>query len=697
MPTSRFAEFKKDFFKVVEAFGLTRTEAREQHYARNDNQSSSIGYVDVLMGNYTKMSDEKSAFHRLNKPWDNGDAYTTNANNSKWVSAQGFEEYVFRYVGSPQKGGFELVTSSLNQGTYNYKPTGQGWFSFSNTKHMWQDVAPWILWGNSKADARNWTAEDRYNETIAAAGFDLWNLSDGVAMVLYDFDPDLQRNGGGGDDLRTALRHEEFFNGRAGSDTVSYSASKWAVAADLSKGKGYDGHAKGDVYKNIENLTGSKWGDILIGDGGANDLRGEGGRDTLIGLGGRNHLYGGDENDKIYGGSQKDMIEGGEGNDTIYGDYVLVGEPHGKDEIKGGKGHDWVQAGGNDDIVDGGNGKDELYGGVGDDEIRGGKKDDFIDGEEGNDTLIADGGRDTLYGGEFEEVGEGNDTFIFEAKAGSKAYGEDGDDMFVIEKGYNHFIDGGDGYDIVDLRGLVLDRLDPTNFENIEEIWVDDVLITPVSLNLSAVKVYGRHAIHTSTGGQLFGNAPITFEEGGSITVTLSQPLPSGVSSGDLVMTNDKIEIGDPNILPYKEGVQFYGLLEKASNISSSTAFVNVSARYGERYSKFILDDEGYFDGIAELEILSASRTVSVLAQAAANSITHELHFATQSYASLDGYINGVSLSPRGPSATVGISGPVVDGVNREEETAVSVRFHSDTAPVILPAMDLTSVDFFFS
>jgi Ca2+-binding RTX toxin-like protein len=73
-------------------------------------------------------------------------------------------------------------------------------------------------------------------------------------------------------------------DGGAGSDTASYATSTAGVTVSLVAGAvNTGGDAAGDVLTNIENLTGSAFNDVLIGNTGANVLTGGAGNDTLTG------------------------------------------------------------------------------------------------------------------------------------------------------------------------------------------------------------------------------------------------------------------------------------------------------------------------------------------------------------------------------------------------------------------------------
>ena len=132
----------------------------------------------------------------------------------------------------------------------------------------------------------------------------------------------------------------------------------------------------------IENLTGSAYNDLLIGDSNANVLDGGKGDDYLKGGGGADTLEGGDGSDTIaYGdlniGVYVSLYSGAAFNGTASGDQFdsienLTGSYHGDmlegDEyvntINGLSGDDVLQGYGDADTIDGGDGIDTvIYGG----------------------------------------------------------------------------------------------------------------------------------------------------------------------------------------------------------------------------------------------------------------------------------------------------------------------------------------------
>ena len=102
-------------------------------------------------------------------------------------------------------------------------------------------------------------------------------------------------------------------------DTANYYDSTEGVTVDLAAGTGMGGTAAGDTLTNIENVQGSKYGDMITGDDEANDLFGWLGDDTLTGGDGKDMLRGHMGDDSLAGGAGDDWLRGGAGADKLYG------------------------------------------------------------------------------------------------------------------------------------------------------------------------------------------------------------------------------------------------------------------------------------------------------------------------------------------------------------------------------------------
>jgi Ca2+-binding RTX toxin-like protein len=115
---------------------------------------------------------------------------------------------------------------------------------------------------------------------------------------------------------------------------VFYDASfpisgNFAIRADLINLSSNQGDAAGDTYSSIENLEGSSFDDILLGNNNTNIIRGN----HYPGLSGNDELHGRGGNDKLFGNNGNDTLYGDSGNDTLYGGAGI-------DEMRGGTGND---------------------------------------------------------------------------------------------------------------------------------------------------------------------------------------------------------------------------------------------------------------------------------------------------------------------------------------------------------------------
>ena len=164
-------------------------------------------------------------------------------------------------------------------------------------------------------------------------------------------------------DMFNAATDTMVMNWRAGgADTGATAARPTAVEADDATKKSY---AEGDILASIENVTGSRSADKIIGGAVPNVIKGGGGNDTLSGAGGNDKLHGGAGNDTLGArpeipatdlNGDGDTTDPGEalqsaltdaGNDMMYGDA-------GNDKLYGGAGNDTLVGGAGDDDLSGG-------------------------------------------------------------------------------------------------------------------------------------------------------------------------------------------------------------------------------------------------------------------------------------------------------------------------------------------------------
>lgn len=165
-------------------------------------------------------------------------------------------------------------------------------------------------------------------------------------------------------------------------------------------------------------LTGSDWGDTMMGGDGADQIYGRGGdnllrggygNDTIGSDNGRDYISGGNGNDELWSGGGDDTVVGGTGSDQLYGGDgadILRGEA-GLDNLWGGRNDDLLWGGGERDWLNGEAGSDRLRGEAGDDDLNGGADEDFLWGGEDNDRLWGSLGTNHLWGG------DGADQFMF--------------------------------------------------------------------------------------------------------------------------------------------------------------------------------------------------------------------------------------------------------------------------------------------
>lgn len=262
------------------------------------------------------------------------------------------------------------------------------------------------------------------------------NALDGVTNgndVIWGYGGNDWIYGLNGNDVIIGGSGADHIYGGAGSDFSSYQDSTAGVIVSLVTGLGSGGYAQGDILDDIENLTGSLYADILIGNDEANILSGFSGNDTIKGGGGADTLYGDNGDDTLIGGTGGDTLNGGSGIDTASyagssagvsvslitdtasggdatGDELnqienLTGSNHNDNLIGnnadnvlvGNNGADMLKGWGGDDTLLGGNGSDTLFGMDGADMLNGGSGHDVLDGGDGDDTMIGGTGNDSYY------------------------------------------------------------------------------------------------------------------------------------------------------------------------------------------------------------------------------------------------------------------------------------------------------------
>ena len=262
---------------------------------------------------------------------------------------------------------------------------------------------------------------------------------------------------GGNDTLIGGLGNDTL-NGGTGVDTVSYAYAARSVSVGLGSngtGSGSAGAGDSDTLANIENLTGSNYGDWLFGNEGVNALRGGAGADWIRGGAGGDTLAGGSGSDTLdYDGSNaavtvhlgQNTASGGHAQGDVISEFESVNGSSFSDTLVGNAGANWLwgELGGNDTLR-GGAGADRLRGMSGADTLEGGSGADrfYIDEGESGPTAAT---RDTIL--DFDETeGDKIDLSGFgQTASGNWQFDFVGGDAFSGIRQVRVEISGGDTY-----------------------------------------------------------------------------------------------------------------------------------------------------------------------------------------------------------------------------------------------------------
>jgi serralysin len=210
-------------------------------------------------------------------------------------------------------------------------------------------------------------------------------------------------NGYGGNDTLVGGPGGDTLDGGPGNDTASYVTARSGLFAGLEDTNTNSGDADGDVYISIDNLTGSRFNDILYGTAGANRLSGGLGNDVLCGKDGADTFDGGGGVDKVSYDASDDAVRVSLLNPSsntweALGDrYISI------ENIAGGSFGDHLSGNNLANTISGNNfpnlivdhdrlfglgGNDRLLGYMGDDDLTGGLGADQSTGGAGQDDFI---------------------------------------------------------------------------------------------------------------------------------------------------------------------------------------------------------------------------------------------------------------------------------------------------------------------
>ncbi len=244
--------------------------------------------------------------------------------------------------------------------------------------------------------------------------------------------------GGGTNILIGGAGNDTLIGDLGGIDTASYAPNVGAVVVDLAAAYALEtglqtGTVTGgevriglDSLSQIENVTGSAYGDRLYGDNLANVLSGGAGDDIIYGEGGADTLVGGDGSDALIGGLGIDVVDYSTNNGAIFLDLSGFALETGLQVGTVGAATAVVSTDSLTQIenVIGTAYGDRIYGAADANRIESGAGDDIVYAEGGNDIVIGGAGSDILLGG------SGVDTLDYSGAVGAVFATIDG---FVIE------------------------------------------------------------------------------------------------------------------------------------------------------------------------------------------------------------------------------------------------------------------------
>jgi len=172
------------------------------------------------------------------------------------------------------------------------------------------------------AQGHDWIDAGDGNDVINGGGGDDYiNGGEGRDTIRDSHGDDSSVNGGPGNDRFVVGKGTNFFDGGDGLDRIDYRAASEAVSVNLAT-RSATARVVSDSFTNIEQVKGSRFGDLLQGDSGPNILIGWLGDDDIDGRGGDDNLLGDAGDDLLDGGYGRDRLNGGFGTDTCTGEKL---------------------------------------------------------------------------------------------------------------------------------------------------------------------------------------------------------------------------------------------------------------------------------------------------------------------------------------------------------------------------------------
>ncbi|MEX2458755.1 MAG: lamin tail domain-containing protein [Actinomycetota bacterium] len=204
------------------------------------------------------------------------------------------------------------------------------WSLFRPTMDLDTDTAmDWRLWdstpGGENCHLFGTTGNDALTDPTSVANV-ICGGPGNDALIGLDGGDSLV--GGAGTDIMLGGRGDDILDGRSGKDTAGFYDSGVAsgVTVDVGAGIAINAQLGTDVFvlsppvgglSTVEDVKGSPFADLLIGDAQANGFDAGAGNDVLYGGDGNDLLRGHDGEDELYGEGGDDRLQPGYGDDPV--------------------------------------------------------------------------------------------------------------------------------------------------------------------------------------------------------------------------------------------------------------------------------------------------------------------------------------------------------------------------------------------